>query len=339
MFYAVLSLIFLCQANNSKLEPSTVTFTGMEAFPDALKLINATGNAVVDSRNEQASNAKLSLNGKQTFWHALDTLCRQANCSAQWRGEQLQLLANSSAAVPVAYDGPFRITVNQCRVTNQFAHPEASRLTLQLELSSEPKLHPLLFKIAPAHIRAEPSSAFNEQNDQQATVTYRFEEGKYKLFDVNLSKPPRSQTKLTSLSLDGMVWVSTTRIDFESELLVGAKKEQQGTACQIIGVDVDDVSKTWEVAVKLTYPETSLDWESNQAGLLGKTMMVLVNEKKQRIASIGQEVRSDQGHQFEIRWLFRNIPGQVGAWHALIQTPNAPVPYPLKVKLQNIELP
>jgi hypothetical protein len=337
--YAIISLIFFCQANSAKLEASTVAFGGNETLNDVLKLLNATGNSVVDGRNEQTPNPRLSLNGKQTFWQALDALCQKANCAAQWRGEQLMLLPSSVGRVPVAYDGPLRVAVKQCRVTNQFDHPEASRLTLQLELSSEPKLHPLLFKISPGHIRAKPNLAPSEQNDQQAVVTYRFEDGKYKLFDVNLPKPPRSQTKLTSLSLDGTVWVSISRLDFESELLVGAKKEQQGTTCQIIGVDVDDVSKTWEVAVKLNYPEASLDWESNQAGLLGKTIMVLVNEKKQRIPSIGQEVRSDQGRQLEIRWLFRNVPGQVGAWRVLVQTPSPPMAFPFRIMLKDIELP
>lgn len=328
-------------AKEAKVDATVVNLTGVDSLQEALKRLNATGNEVIDGRAEtNQANPKLTFNAaKQTFWQAIDALCQQAHLKAQWRGEQLVLLPHATGVLPVAHAGPFRIALKQCSLTNQFDQLESNRLTLQLELSSEPKLHPLLFKLAPTSIRTEPNLQGNEQPGQTPDITYRFEDGKFKLFDLYFPKPPRSVTKLTGLSLEGTAWVSTSRLEFESDLLVGAKKEQQGTTCQIIGIDVDDAGKTWEVAVKLTYPQSSLDWESNQAGLLGKTTMILVNEKKQRIPSIGQEVRSDQGRQLEIRWLFRNVPGQAGSWHALIQTPSAPQAYPLTVKLQNIELP
>ncbi len=319
---------------------ATITFTGMETLADAIKLLQSTGNSVVDGRAERGqepTNPLLNLKpGRRTFWEAVEEINKQGQLSIEWRNQQLHFITRESPMLPTAKEGPFCVALRRSSVISYFDHPVNDRLVFQVEMMCEPRLHPLLFRLPSTGVSWEPTLP---SIARPGSWSYRFDGEKQTLLELKMPRPDRSLAKLAKLAMAGTVWVSTDRLQFQLPLKVGAAAEQKQTKCTIIRVEENGASKTWEVVVKIAYPEASLDWESNQSGLLGQMTMALTNDARQRIPAVGNEVRTDQGRTIEARWQLRNVPGQPLDWRAMIQAPSVPVACPLNVTFRDIPLP
>jgi hypothetical protein len=339
MFWVFFFLLMSAAQSASSLSASPVTFTGKENLPQALAALAASGNPVLLAPEVPRDQTPAPLPAATLpFWQAVDTLCRTAKLTPRWRDNQLLLVPDLESHPLYAYDGPFRVALKQCSVAIHPEDPAADRLTVQVELASEPKLHPLLFALSPSKISWEP--AFGQPAaTSNALLEYRFDAGPACRIDLRLPRPPRALEKLTSLTLQGTLWVSTKTLEFPLALRPGAAAKQDATLCRITAIDVDQAGRTWELAAKILYPEASLEWESNQAGLLGHLGMVLINDQKQKIPAVGRQVRTDSGRELEVRWIFRNVPGNPASWRAVVQAPSAPLAYPLRLTLRDLPLP
>lgn len=332
-------LVALMQPAGSALpRASMVEWTGNESWAAALKVLNQTGNVVVDARaarNQSITVPSLKLKpGKQSFWAALDELCQQAQVQMINSPGRIELVANEGPRTHwIAYDGPWRARIVR-RSLIAYDDPALDRLLCQVELALEPKLQPLLFTLNsttvqwPGTTNTFPGSRGTQSFDGEPTRT----------FEVRLPLPPRSVATLNSLTLEGTAWLAPGRLSFSVPLLIQPGQTKEGTTFTIQRFDVNQASKTLELMTELQYPEGSLEWESHQSRLLSSMKLILTNGKEQ-LSDIGHDIRTDAGRKVSARWLFRSPPGNSNDWKAILTAPAAPQQMPVKLVFEKVTLP
>lgn len=317
---------------------SMVEWTGHESWAEALKVLNQTGNVVIDARANRGQSITvptLKLKpGKQSFWAALDEMCAQAQLSMVQSEGRIELVTSEGPRTQwIAYDGPWRARIVR-RSLIAFDDPTLDRLLCQVELSLEPKFQPLLFTLNNTTMqwldttKQIPGSRGTQSFDGEPTKT----------LEVRLPLPLRSVASLNSLTLEGTAWLAPGRLTFTLPLLVQPGQTKDRTTFTINQIDVNQVSKTWELTTELQYPEGSLDFESHQSRLLSSMKLILTNGKEKR-ADIGHDIRTDTGRRVSARWLFPAVPGDSTKWNAVLTAPAAPQQMGVKLVFEKVMLP
>lgn len=306
---------------------SQVEWTGQETLADALKTLSATGNSVIDGRaahQQPVTAPALKLTpGKKPFWVALDELCAQANLQAIQVRDHIELSSfDGKRAAWIAYDGPWRAKIIRRSIIG-FENPILDRLVFQVELSLEPRYQPLLFTM---------------RSVGQQRSTYSFENEVMKMFELRLPVPPRSQSHLENLVVEGEAWLAPSRLTMTLPLAKPDSITRDGTKYTLKEIDINTASKTWELTTELEYPRGSLEWESNQRGLLNSMKLVL-NRGNEEVFDVGREIQTDAGRRVSATWFFRNVPGKPGDWKATLHAPAAPILMPVKFSFSKVELP
>lgn len=335
---AWLLLVMMQPAGPALPRASMVEWTGKESWAQALKVLNQTGNVVMDSRavrGQSTTVPTLKLKpGKQSFWAALDEICSQAQLQMIQSEGKIELVASDGPRTQwIAYDGPWRARIVR-RSLIAYDDPALDRLLCQVELSLEPKLQPLLFTLNsttstwPGTTTTTPSSRGTQSFDGEPS----------KLLEVRLPLPPRTVDSLSSLTLEGTAWLAPGRLTFTSLIMIQPGQTKDRTTFSIKEMDVNLASNTWTLATELQYPEGSLDWESHQSRLLSSMKLILTNGKEQQ-TDIGHDIRTDTGRRVSARWIFRIPPGNSATWKAVLTAPAAPQQMPVKLVFEKVTLP
>jgi hypothetical protein len=199
---------------------SMVEWTGNESWAEALKVLNQSGNTVIDARASRGHSImvpSLKLKpGKQTFWAALDEVCSQAQLQMIQSDGRIELVTSDGPRTQwIAYDGPWRARILR-RSLIAFEDPALDRLLCQVELSLEPKLQPLLFTLNSTITQWQ--GATNMLPGSRGAQSFDGEPAK--TLEIRLPLPPRSVHSLNSLTLEGTAWLAPGRLTFSSPLLV-----------------------------------------------------------------------------------------------------------------------
>ncbi len=328
-------LFFLLLQSPSK-EPrdvsprSTVTVTGQETFAELLTKLNQTGNVVTDQRDEyqrqQTVAVKLAA-GTYTFWQTLDLLSTAAELEFTTSIEGVKLRTRTGVTKPiVAYDGPWRARLVR-RSVLAYENPALDRLLIQVELMLEPRMVPVSATLnanAPPHPRPLSLQGRGEK--------YQFDGEPTKLIEVRLPRPPRQQTTIDKLELNGDAWLSTGRLKMSIPMRVQANAELEGTRFSITQI-FNNPNTT--ISTELLYPEGSFDWESHQSAMLGSMKLVLRQGNTEQ-SYRSRQINTDAGRRTTARWQFPKIDGE---WQAHLTAPTAPVKLPMKLVFEKVELP
>lgn len=317
---------------------SMVEWTGAESWAEALKVLNQTGNVVIDARANRGQSITVPTlkmkPGKQPFWAALDDLCAQAQLQIIQSDGCIELVSSDGPRTQwIAYDGPWRARIVR-RSLIAFDDPTLDRLLCQVEVSLEPRLQPLLFTLNTT-ITQWPGTS-NTQPGSRGMLSFDGEPTK--TVEVRLPLPPRSVNALNSLAIEGSAWLAPGRLTFTTPLIVQPGQTKSETTFTLKQIDVNQASKTWEISTELQYPPGSLEWESNQSRLLNSMKLILTNGKEQ-LADIGHDIRTDTGRKVSTRWLFRAIPGSSTDWKATFSAPASPQQMPVKLVFEKVTLP
>jgi hypothetical protein len=335
----VLLVSGLMGVSQEKPAASRVTFYGKETLREAVAALSKTGNLIADPGIDRPAFQLTP--GMRDFWPAVDELCRLARLQAVVKNGRVELTSADGQPGPrfVVYDGPFRAVISRRTVT---AHDDPGmgldRLTFQVELTCEPRMHPLVLQVPGNGLSWSWAGTSGTSTARAGRVSYGFDGQLVRSFEVRLPRPERNVKQVDQLTIQGQAWVSARRLEFELPLQGDKAITKDATTLHVHRVDVDAGSRTWEVAASLSYPEGSMEWESHQAGLIGNLKMTL-HHKDQVMTSVGWDVSTDKARRLEIVWLFRNVPGQPEAWTAKVLAPSAPVNIPLKLEFKNVELP
>lgn len=317
---------------------SVIDWNGGETWEQALKALNKTGNVVIDgraARGQPVTVPTLQIKaGRQTFWIALDDICTQAKLQWIHRNGQLELFNSEGLRTTwIARSGPWRGKILR-RSIIAYDDPKLDRLLCQIELSLEPRLQPLLLNYM-TMIKELPGKTMAYVGPEGAIS---FDGEPSKTFEIRLTVPARSLKELDNIRVEGTAWLAPGRLTFTSPIEVNAKQSQQGAAFCIIGFDVNQAGKTWEITTELKYPQYSLEFESHQARMFGSMKLVLSNGKEQ-ITDVGRDIRTDAGHTVTTRWLFRNVPAPSDQWKAVLTAPAVPKKEQLYLDFQKVALP
>jgi hypothetical protein len=150
MISALLFLLFTQSPSTESRDVSprsTVTVNGTESVAELFNKLNQTGNVVTDQRDEyqrqQTVATKLPA-GTYTFWQTLDLLSAAAELEFTTSNDGVKLRTRTGAVKPiVAYDGPWRARLVR-RSVLAYENPALDRLLVQIELTLEPRMVPVL---------------------------------------------------------------------------------------------------------------------------------------------------------------------------------------------------
>jgi hypothetical protein len=143
--------------SESTAQPSRVSLSA-DALPLAqvlAEISRQTGNAILDTRRPggSAADPKISLNLVQVpFWQALDQTLDLAGLDLYPYGRErgLSIVARTSPESRrlgrAAYSGPFRIEPTSVDARRSLRNPASAALRLALEVSWEPRIHPINIK-------------------------------------------------------------------------------------------------------------------------------------------------------------------------------------------------
>jgi len=337
----------------ASLEPSYLTLSGEKpSLSDiAAAIEKQTGNKVIDYRENFGGPAgEVSLDvdiEKGEFWPTVDRLLDQANLSLyNYSGEQALALINRPAGVAArreraSYHGPFRIEPVRVTATRDLRNPVGQALTIDIEISWEPRLAPIAVTLPLESIEAEtldkkmiPVANPEVQLEipvQTGTTAAQLE--------LPLKLPPRDARQISSLSgvLTILVPGEVTKFRFDelSEAVEGAEQQQGGTIVVLESIRAND--DLWEVRMKVGFDKTSGALESHR-GWVFNNAAYLVDADGKRIDNVGLETTLQTEHEVGFAYFFERR-GQLAGKSFVYETPAAILNVPVPFQLKNIPLP
>jgi hypothetical protein len=146
----------------STAQPARVTYTARDvSLAQVLaELSRQTGNAIVDTRGAGTAETRISVHFADTpFWEALDRTLDLAGADLYPYGQRgLSIVARTSPEARqsgrAAYCGPLRIEATRIDARRNLRDPTSASLRLALEVSWEPRIHPINIRQRLADVEA-----------------------------------------------------------------------------------------------------------------------------------------------------------------------------------------
>src|SRR5262245_55622176 len=181
------------------LTPKPVTIQLDKAsVADALaKLQEQTGIKVEDMR-QNAEDAKIKLNlSKVTFWQALEEIAKAADArvSIYQKEGQVALMDGPYRAVPLSFNGIFRIAVRRLRAERDL-ESDAHFYTASLEVAWEPGFRPFFLEKRPDTLVVKDDRMRELEKAEEESGRVPVEGGRFATVDLRLPPVPRTTGQL-----------------------------------------------------------------------------------------------------------------------------------------------
>lgn len=344
------------QGGGNEIRESRVSLKGEYHLREAMTLLAATGNRVVDLRprlGQEVTDPLLRLDlGDTPFWQAADRLAAQAglrltpyldrSTGLPTLGFQAAAEGESPATVPTAYVGPFRIRLKRLTATRDLADPSANRLLCVLELAAEPRLEPILLRHEADCVRFR----FPEQEGKASafggTGVIKWTGEAVVEVPIILPLPPRSEKQIKELEVYFSVLVPPRQTQFHLERLAPDQEAMQdGVRLRLSDLLISPGGSRWQVRLRLHYPPGSLPLESHQTWAFERNQFELRHRRTGATLRPQQvEIGIEEGKEIRIAYTFRDMPEhRPEDWELFYRTPAPPVVYPLRFRLSDIPLP
>jgi len=330
---------------------STVTLKGKMPLRKALEAIEAqTGNAIIDYRHnfqEQAPDPELQLDlDKVPFWQALDRVLDQAKLTVYGYPDRpgVAIVNRDNTEVPradgaVAYAGPFRIEAVSLTSQRSLKFPSTSRLTVQLEMTWEPRLNPIAISVPLLDVTASLDDGkaleIASLGDQGAeiipgTVTTEI--------SLPFELPPRSAKSISNLQCKFGALVPGPMETFRFTDLKAGKREAQRRAKATVTLDsLRKNNDLWEARVILGFDEAAGALDSYR-GWVFNNPCYLVDANGQQVAPDLTETVRQTENEVGVAYYF-DAPADLAGYQLVYETPTVIMPLQLKFTLKNLDLP
>ncbi|WP_428307849.1 hypothetical protein [Lacipirellula sp.] len=321
---------------------------------DALKEIEKqTGNRLVDYRDEFGqpdTEKKVTYRGeKEPFWKAVDTILDSVQMSpySDAGGESLAIIDRDQGVLRrgggrAVYSGPFRIEPTGASSQRGIRNPDQSGLSIDLEISWEPRLRPIGLSM-----RSEDLKAVCDDGRPTPVVSGDI------VFDVEVQAESRATDVVASLQLPARTSQKLATVEGRMTALVPGRLaelrfDNLATAKDVtkrageVAVTIERVVKNqalWEVYMQLKV-------EGNDAGLtvdggwVFQNTAKLVDKKGQSLDNAGFETTMQTEDEIGFAFFYELPEGrELKDYDWVYRTPASVVSVPVDFKLENVPLP
>jgi len=344
-----------------ELLPKLFTMQGkdLEAPKVLAELAKQTGNAVEDRRRmKEDTKLKLDLK-KASFWQALDAIAKEADAkvSLYERDGKLALVDGPYVAMPVSYNGLFRVAVKRIDIS-RILDTDAHTCIVTMEVAWEPRFQPLLMETQPDSLEIRDdkgrSIAVPEGGKGKGAVGHR-NVGEIQL---RVPAPQRSANQLALLKGKLAVVGPTEMLTFTFDKLGKINKREQERKESQKGVTLrlrelrpeqEGEESIWAAGLTLEYPVEGPKFESFQSWLLNNEFY-LEKEKdgvRIRFPAYGSEYEpgDDNDNRAAVRYHFGDQPdknqvlGDISDWKLVYRTPGKITEVPIPFEFKDLDLP
>jgi hypothetical protein len=340
----------------------TIRGQGMRLTEALKQLQQQSGNVVSDQREqmgEEVTNPAMDLEiVDQPFFVALDAICEKAGVLPTfYTGDgSVGILSGAPAAMPggaapaapagkppVAYEGPFRVQFRQIAASRDLA-TGAGTANAQFEVAWEPRLRPMLLamKSEDVSIRDDLGNAVAPSVAEEAASVVLRPENPAAEINLNMNAPDRRAQRLASLKVAAQITLPAGVRAFTFKDLTKPGRQAQGdVAVSLDGARAEE--HVWKLRVSLDYPGQGPAFESYQQGLFNNRLWLLRRDGG-RLEHTGphgggfSNLGSDGG-KLAFEYLFVDVPGAMGDYGLVYETPSRVETVPITFEFKDIALP
>ena len=352
-----------------ELEPRLLTLVN-DAIPldEALKLLQETGNTVVDRRKNHRDNPKLKLDLKNaTFWQALDGIIGkldeihrkldQGRCRYHLHQDDgtLALVDGTPPRQNTAYAGICRLALGKVSLL-RFEDSGSSFCDAEVELTWEPRFLPIYVDVEDAQAQFAAPELRNPSMARPRLANMKDKgKGRIKvagqravLLELRFDAPPRSCPSMESLAcqvkLIGPAKMLTFRLADLKPTEAGIDQTQEDVKVNFKTLPL--MRDLWTFDVTIFNPPGAYNFESNEYEdwfvhnriFLEKNDGSRIDHKPGAWAPVPDERFSFR--RAPIRYDFEGkMPEKTVGWSLVYRTPGRIVDLPVSFTLKNILLP
>jgi len=240
----------------------------------------------------------------------------------------------------VAYAGPLRLEIVGVTTQRVLRGHDAGRLELQLQISWEPRLEPIVIsqslakptatatsgaEIAPLNAQA---SLDAELHSEQTTVEW----------GLNLELPPRSEKSIATVRGQLELLAPGRKVTFRFSNLEAADNEQQRQGLAVVTLDTfRRNNQLWEALVRLSYDSASGGFESHRNWFYNNPCRLIDAQGGEiEIAAIDPRIRKE--NEVGFAYLF-DIPDGPDGVKLEYETPAAIIRTTFDYEFRDVPLP
>ncbi len=332
-------------------KPKFVTLSGEMLLSEALAEIQKqTGNRVVDSREEDKGDPKITLQlDKAPFWEALDTILDAAQLTLyNYESEEgaLSYIARDENALARlgrgTYSGIFRLEPTRIEIDADLRNPASKALRLTIDAAWEPRVRPVVIMLPLSEFKAtDESGSAVEVDSSDGDLEFPVEGGGAGVELVIPFKIPARTVKQIATIKGKMTAVLLGR---EETFEFASPEGKKGTEVEHGGVTVildqcRTVDQLMEAKMRVKFDDASNALESHR-GWIYDNPCYLANAKGDRIENAGLEASLIGENEVEVIHRFALGDNDDPAKLKLVyKTPAAIIELPVEFELKAIELP
>lgn len=337
------------------IEGTTLTLDFTDApLADVFKEIEKqTGNRLVDYRDELSqpdTEKKVTYRGeKEPFWKALDSMLDGVQMSPyNDAGDEALAIIDRDQGVlrrgggRAVYSGPFRIEPTGASSQRGIRNPDQSGLSIDLEISWEPRLRPIGLSM-----RSEDLKAVCDDGRPTPVVSGDI------VFDVEVQGDSRATDVVASLQLPARTSQKLATVEGRMTALVPGRlaelKFDNLTAAKDVtkragevAVTIERVTKNqalWEIYMRLKV-EGSDAGLSVDGGWVFQNTAKLVDKKGDALDNAGFETTMQSEDEIGFAFFYELPEGRdLKDYDWVYRTPASVVSVPVDFKLENVPLP
>lgn len=343
------------RAAKRSIEGTTLTLDFSDApLADVFKEIEKqTGNRLVDYRAELSqpdTEKKVTYRGeKEPFWKAVDTMLDSVQMSPyNDAGDDALAIIDRDQGVlrrgggRAVYSGPFRIEPTGASSQRGIRNPDQSGLSIDLEISWEPRLRPIGLSM-----RSEDLKAVCDDGRPTPVVSGDI------VFDVEVQGDSRATDVVASLQLPARTSQKLATVEGKMTALVPGRlaelKFDNLTAAKDVtkragevAVTIERVTKNqalWEIYMRLKV-EGSDAGLSTDGGWVFQNTAKLVDKKGDALDNAGFETTMQSDDEIGFAFFYELPEGRdLKDYDWVYRTPASVVSVPVDFKLENVPLP
>lgn len=340
--------------SKQSIEATSLTLDVTDApLKDVLaEIAKQTGNSMADYREQfgqETAEKKVTYKGeKQPFWAAVDKILDDVQMSpSNFSGEEKLALIDRDAGVlrrsgRAIYAGPFRIEATGSSSQRGIRVPEQSGLSVDLEISWEPRLKPIALSLLAADLkvvcddgREAPVVGGEEVFNVEVTP------GSHAVDVVaSIQLPARTAKNLATMEGRMTALVPGRFAELKFENLTSLKDSTQRAG--EVSVTVERVAQNqalWEVHVRLAVAseEDSLDVHG---GWVFQNQAYLVDKQGEKLENAGFETTMQTEDEIGLAYFYELPEGEeIDGYSWIYRTPAGIVAVPVEFKLEEVPLP
>ena len=332
-------------------KPKVVTLSGEMLLSEALAEIEKqTGNKITDSREEDKSDPKITLQlDKVPFWQALDTILDAAQLTLYNYDSQegeLSYIARDENALPRVgrgtYGGIFRLEPTRIEIDADLRNPASKAMRLTVDAAWEPRVRPVVIMIPLADFKAtdeggNPVEVDSSDGDLEFPVEAA---GAGVELVLPFKIPVRSVKQIASIKgkLNAVLLGREETYEFPNpETKKGAEEERGGVT--VILDQCRKVDELLEARMRVKFDKASNALESHR-GWIYNNPCYLQNAKGEKVEQAALEATLLDDNEVGIIYRF-DLGDEANAsqYKLVYKTPAAIIEVPVEFELKGIELP